>query len=150
MNCNQVQSRLSSYLDSELSGREMVAVRSHLDSCEACRAEETAERHLKELLSDLCVREPSADFEQRLLANVMTAHESRTHHRWRPAFALVGVGAFAMVVTLTLTSWLRLESSLVAESPESRTIISRDQAFVAGDDPLSDSSMVVPATYAGR
>ena len=71
MNCKAVQSRLSAYLDRELTGTELLELRDHLRNCDECRAEETELRQLKNLLGSLSVAEPSADLADRLCARVL-------------------------------------------------------------------------------
>lgn len=42
MNCRRIQGLLSAYLDSELTGYEMLAIREHLSCCQKCSDERTA------------------------------------------------------------------------------------------------------------
>lgn len=53
MNCRRINSLLSAYLDSELTGAEMLSVRDHLDRCDACREEYEALRETKRLVASL-------------------------------------------------------------------------------------------------
>lgn len=53
MTCASVRNLLSAYLDSELSGSEMQAVRAHLEECRDCRAECDSLREVKSLLRGL-------------------------------------------------------------------------------------------------
>lgn len=58
MNCGRVSNQLSAYLDQELSGMEMLQIRSHLSSCDRCRAEQESLRRMKLLLGRLRSIEP--------------------------------------------------------------------------------------------
>lgn len=69
MNCSFAKSRISSYLDGELSGNEMLAMRGHTDACPACRARLSAETASKRLLSSL----PEHDAPPELVNSVMAA-----------------------------------------------------------------------------
>ena len=42
MNCGRVSNQLSAYLDRELTGTEMLQIRSHLTECDRCRSEHEA------------------------------------------------------------------------------------------------------------
>ena len=58
MNCQNAQNSLSAYLDRELSGDAMYAVRSHLERCPSCQAELDSLRAVKSALVGLPVIEP--------------------------------------------------------------------------------------------
>lgn len=58
MNCQVSQNSLSAFLDRELSGEAMLAVRAHLEVCPACREEFAALRALKSELGTMPVIEP--------------------------------------------------------------------------------------------
>lgn len=53
MNCRYVQSRLSAYLDFELSGVEQQQIRNHLEQCMVCSRELESLRRTKQLLRQL-------------------------------------------------------------------------------------------------
>lgn len=58
MNCGRVSNQLSAYLDRELTGLEMLQIRSHLRDCVRCRAEGEALGRMKMLLGRLRSMEP--------------------------------------------------------------------------------------------
>ncbi len=62
MNCRRAVSRLSAYLDGELTGQEMLLVRRHLSSCEACSTELAGIREVKMSLSELTPATPDDEF----------------------------------------------------------------------------------------
>jgi len=62
MNCRRAVSRLSAYLDGELTGQEMMLVRRHLSSCEACSTELAGIREVKMSLSELTPATPDDEF----------------------------------------------------------------------------------------
>lgn len=73
MNCNFVKNRMSCYVDGELPGAEMLAMRRHLETCESCRKMHESEKAAKKLLAALPEREASPEFEGRLLAAVRSS-----------------------------------------------------------------------------
>jgi anti-sigma factor RsiW len=99
MNCEMLQSRLSAYLDGELSGRDMLAIRSHLHQCPECANILEIERLTKEALAGIPTLEPPADFEERLVAKVM-ASPVRATRAWQfgAAFVMTSVAAFAVTL----------------------------------------------------
>lgn len=62
MNCGRVSNQLSAYLDRELTGTEMLQIRSHLGDCDRCRDEYEALGRIKMMLGRLRSTEPSAGF----------------------------------------------------------------------------------------
>ncbi|MFN3689922.1 MAG: anti-sigma factor family protein [Fimbriimonadales bacterium] len=75
MNCRYVQSRLSAYLDMELSGVEQQQIRSHLEQCIECSCELESLRRTKQILRQMPVVVPSSGPERVL---------RRVRH-WTPA-----------------------------------------------------------------
>lgn len=73
MNCIFAKSRMSSYLDGELSGDEMLGMRRHVENCPACRSQYESERTAKQLLSTLPEREASPGFEERLMGAIRSS-----------------------------------------------------------------------------
>jgi len=74
MNCEQVSEHISAYLDGELPGELVTAVRAHLDDCPVCLAVERDLRALRGLLGGLSNR-PAPE---RLAADVLKEVERRT------------------------------------------------------------------------
>jgi len=69
LNCRKVSGLLSAYLDQELTGEEMLAVRAHLGGCPLCRSEHQSLSDTKRLLASLALQTPRADLEQLLLSD---------------------------------------------------------------------------------
>jgi len=61
MNCGRVSNQLSAYLDRELTGAEMLSIRSHLGDCASCRAEYEALGRMKTMLGRLRTPEPGPE-----------------------------------------------------------------------------------------
>jgi anti-sigma factor RsiW len=53
VNCRKIQSILSAYLDGELTGEEMIAIREHLSICQTCSDEHVSLQVVKKLLGSL-------------------------------------------------------------------------------------------------
>lgn len=85
MNCRYVQSRLSAYLDFELSGVEQQLIRSHLEQCIECSEEFEGLRRTKELLRQMPIVAPRSGPEQVLLRVHQVTHPPRraTGILWR-------------------------------------------------------------------
>lgn len=67
MLCSRVQNLLSAYCDRELTGAEMLQIRSHLASCPACRQEQEAILQVKRLMGALSCAEPPRPFDPGIL-----------------------------------------------------------------------------------
>ena len=70
MTCNGVSQKIGSYLDGELSGSEMLGIRKHLQSCDACAEEAESLRSLKSAISNLPCLEAPEGLEDRLIAAI--------------------------------------------------------------------------------
>src|SRR5690348_8144813 len=66
MNCTQAQELLSPYLDGAVSGKQMHAVRAHLDACADCTREYMLLTHSQHLLRELGRKQAPADLALRL------------------------------------------------------------------------------------
>jgi len=66
MNCHKVQSLISAYVDCELSGHEMLAIRQHLSECPECNAEFQSLFQVKRALGRLNSKHPHPDLAERI------------------------------------------------------------------------------------
>jgi anti-sigma factor RsiW len=62
MNCGRVSNQLSAYIDRELTGIEILQIRSHLTECDRCRGEHEALCWMKMMLGRLRSLEPPLGF----------------------------------------------------------------------------------------
>lgn len=143
MNCRYVQSRLSAYLDCELSGAEQYQIRNHLEQCIECSLELESLRSTKKLLRQMPVVIPAKGPEQVLLR---VRHASPAPNR---VFVFRGVGrrwwhyagGFALATALLLWSQPDLASSsdptLDALSPVQFTATSPVLTPVYAPDPFT-------------
>jgi anti-sigma factor RsiW len=154
MNCKAFQSRLSAYLDRELSGQELLQMRDHLARCEECRTEEAEIRTLKALLGNLPAPEPSADLADKLCATVL--RERMVERSWTPRrsfFALAGVAACSMLATFIVLGLVSDRPADLASGPAPEELafeVQRDQVYSIGMDATEGAPMISFTSYAGR
>ncbi len=148
MNCNNIESLLSAYIDEELTGREMLRIREHVARCASCQDELTTIEAVKCLMSGTNIPEPTPDFENRLVANVLGAVMERPAARRFNVLALTGIAAASMLATLLVLHGLRgpAPAAPIAEHPDDMAfqVVQRDRAFSASADPLRGSPVMMP------
>lgn len=66
MNCHRVQSLISAYVDCELPGVEMLAVRQHLNQCSECNVEFESLLTIKRAFGTIQPRHPASDLPSRI------------------------------------------------------------------------------------
>jgi anti-sigma factor RsiW len=153
MNCKTVQSNLSAYLDRELSGDEMLQIRSHLSTCPDCREEEQDLRSLKALLGGVRAAEPTADFERRLSSVIHQAKTQQTTRAWKSSvliFAAIAACTMAMTLSYMGPSHRGQTSDADAKNRNIAFEVQRDQAYSAGGDPYGGPTVISPASYGGH
>jgi anti-sigma factor RsiW len=149
MTCKAVQSKISAYVDGELTGFEMMELRSHFGRCESCAQDVEALKDVKRLLHALPEPEPAPDFEQRLFRAVLVGRPAPATHR-RFGFGWVAGFAFALTFVVSLL-WLQTTvGPAMAEAPTETAVASaaefeivRDQAYHQGADPFSGGSIIL-------
>lgn len=150
MNCKQVHTKLDSFVDGELNGDEMLAVRRHMSGCVCCSQEFQALRLLKKELSMLDKPEVDADFDERVLNFVYSQVAERPREiRRRASLAacFVGVSAIAALAAFSFASETRAHEKA---SLQSNFELRRDEAFVGGHDQLNGGTFVMPAAFERR
>jgi hypothetical protein len=108
MNCAQARAALAGFVYHDLPVEEAAAVREHLASCVACRAEEAATRRVGNLLDALPAAPGQVDLAQ--LYKEAGRRQQVKLRRWRR----VAVAAFACGAALLLALALRMELRLDA------------------------------------
>lgn len=114
MNCRYVQSRLSAYIDVELSGAEQQQIRSHLEQCIECSLELESLRRTKHILRQMPVVAPSRGPEQVLLRVRQSAPAPRRAPllRWVAPRWWQYAGGFALAAAIFI--WGQSEDSVTA------------------------------------
>jgi anti-sigma factor RsiW len=152
MTCRNIHHKLSAYIDGELTGAEMLAIRSHLSNCSECEREERSQRAFKRLLGAMPAVEPPSGLEDRLLRAVRT--EQKKNASWWPQIRVATLTA--SVAAATMFGVLSFVKKPVREVSKPDTAeftafeITRDQAYVAGSDPLGVGPVALPANYENR
>ncbi len=82
LNCRLIERMLSSYIDGELCGVEMMRIRRHLQECSDCRVEHDHILRTKRVVSLMPVRQPNVDFEVRLMQHVFDSNSQVKGSRW--------------------------------------------------------------------
>jgi anti-sigma factor (TIGR02949 family) len=77
MTCQHARSLLEDYVDGEITGSDAEQLEHHLETCSNCRAEYESSLHIKSILSNQLIREPSNqywdDVTQLILARTVEA-----------------------------------------------------------------------------
>jgi mycothiol system anti-sigma-R factor len=99
MNCSEARTRLSAYVDGELTASEIAAVEGHCLECRACAALVRAEREFRQLLRRQPREAAPAELRARIRQRVRREAVVALARRWVPVSA---VAAAAAVVVLVL------------------------------------------------
>lgn len=154
MNCNSALSQLSAYVDGELAGKEMYAIRAHLQDCDSCAEEARFIASMKSALTELPAFEPSEDLEERLVEAVFAKSRKKHAPIFTRSLAYVSGFAFAAALFSGLLMLQQDRQQKVADNKAAgqsvRFEMARDQAYLIGGDPLSGSGAVIPANYDAR
>jgi anti-sigma factor RsiW len=150
MNCNSVQHRLSAFVDGELAGREMLAVREHVRCCTSCSREVDDLVAVKRALASGPIAPIAGDLEARLLSAIGKVEHARRVRR--PVFAY-GFATFALFAIVGF-SWFKANKIQADEARALKQIesfeVARDQAYVAGSDPLGGDVGVLTVSFGQR
>lgn len=162
MNCDEVQARLSEYLDKSLDAGNAHAIESHLSSCPRCRAEAESLTESIRQVAGLPLVDPPAGFTQRVMVQVreMAGEPNFWERFFLPlrmklpihAAALLLIGVFAVYFyqserlekkeTATFRQDLQLEEknerAKVAEPPASPSASQQPKAEVADESASAD------------
>jgi anti-sigma factor RsiW len=150
LNCTRARKLLSAYLDRELSGSEMLAVRGHVCNCSGCDLELEALRKTRDVLAR--GQEPSEPpgLEERLLSQVFREEVPQLMNRprvlWASGIALAAVAGSLFAVAAVRDS--RQRDAEARAALELRTQeMARDQAYFEGTDPLAGGNGLIPVSY---
>jgi anti-sigma factor RsiW len=149
MNCKQVETNVSAYVDQELGLAEIRDIRGHLFDCPACAKMVEEERHLKHALRSMKEAAVPEGLEERLMKAVFTEPEPVVIpiSRWIARAAVVFVAFFG--------GWFALQQIRAANVPVEAAAspnfeISRDHVYQVGADPTQAGPMVVTSSYGAQ
>jgi hypothetical protein len=108
MNCQEVQERLSEYLEQSLDDASMRTVDIHLSSCRLCRAEADSLVRCIQNIAGLPTVEPPLGFAQRVMSHVreIEARPSVWERLWFPLGIKMPIHATAIVLIAVLAIYL--------------------------------------------
>lgn len=109
MNCRRVVSLMSAYVDGELAGREMLAIRRHISECPDCAEEYESIRFTKESLARMRTVTPREGLASDIIASIteadVPAHERvlnglrrLLHEKLSPVAAALAASGVALVI----------------------------------------------------
>jgi len=109
MNCRRVISLLSAYIDGEMNGIDMLAVREHISQCKTCREDYESLRATKQLLSRMPTVASGDDFVKKICSHLDAIEvpaylrlwsdiRSGFHIKLSPAFATVAAVSIALLL----------------------------------------------------
>jgi len=148
MNCKNVQSLLSAFIDEELSGREMLDIREHLAECNDCSEELRCVLGVKRMLCASAVPEPSPGFEDRLVSRVLAAAPAPVEKKIS-LISLTGIAAASMLVTMLLLNSMHREPPATAQVDAIPYDLMRQARAIDAIDRMGGSSLYIP-TSSGR
>lgn len=143
MSCKSVRPMLSAYIDGELTGGDMLMIRSHVNDCHECSGELSLLVQTKRLMIELPVApEPSAALEAKLMA----IHQ-RPKRVLRPIpFAFAGAS-----LLIAAFVGLNLQTNSNQERDNAiRAEVARNSVFDMSSDGLSGASLVQYASFENR
>jgi hypothetical protein len=126
MNCPEVQTQLSEFLEKSLDAIRMKSIETHLNSCPVCRNEATGLSDCVRQVAELPIIELPVGFAQRVMAHVREIEvEPRGWQRFIAAFrATVPIQAAAVVMIAVLAVLLYQKETQIRESdPGQRTTV---------------------------
>ena len=101
MNCRHTLNSLSAYVDRELSGDQMIALRSHIERCPECKAEYESLTSLKTALAALPMHEPPKGLDQDVIRMVRRLEPAQA--RMRLSWTLLAAASVAAAALAVLT-----------------------------------------------
>jgi len=155
MNCEEVRSYLTDYLDKTLDVATTTRVATHIIACPPCRAETSEISDCVQQIAELPLVDPPLGFAQRLMAHVREIEPERSiWQRWLlPIGSRVPLQAAAVVVVAVMAGFLYQKEDLLkipGENQMARSVNSpAPQAAKIGVGitiPQADKSTIAPTT----
>ncbi len=143
MSCNAVQSKLSAYVDGEMSGVEMQTIRKHVNHCEDCQGQVDYLKSVQMVLRGLPpTPEAAANLPDRITASINSTR--RNYFRYALVVA-IPVCAFAVI------SYTRLAPNRTQDRDKAiNRQLASAQFIDAGNDSTSGASLGHYTSFEGH
>ena len=145
MSCNTVQSKLSAYIDGEMSGAEMLLTRAHVNSCLQCQSELKSLQSVQMVLRGLPAGpEPSLMLPSLIQQKVVVTKRNYVRLGLAVAVPVAALAAFSLTRSNTQSTHIQDRDLVINRQ------LAKDQIFDAGNDSTSGASLVHYTNYEGR
>ncbi len=135
MRCDQVQERLSEYLEDLLDAESHTSVHDHLSSCPHCQAEAQALSQTRQAVADLPSVEPPPGFSQRVMSRVR--EESERPNLWHRLFLPLRIKIPIHAMAILLVGGLAVYLYQVNKP------VQTEVAFMKPSEPLPPASIEI-------
>lgn len=118
MNCKEVSSLLSEYIDNELDEKTNNEVKNHLLICSSCRKEMEDFMDIKKALRSMANEEPSEEFSNKLCSmfkDVKVEQEDKRKNNLRIVFCLICIAICAIIIMSNIQDMKQNEPVVVIE-----------------------------------
>ncbi len=138
MNCRSIETKLSSFLDQELGGADMLLVRDHISRCARCEAEMNQLKMLKGSLRTLKSHSPSPEFESKLREAISQESKQTTLNIRRPSTWMSMATAAFISASIVVVALQMMPRPVQVKTTEMAPSISYDQAAMAANNPMGN------------
>jgi len=149
MNCRHVSQSLSAFLDDELGGTQMLAVRHHVSECRACQRELAALRALQGHMKALPNVAPATPSHEAMMAKVK-ARQPRIREKLHAVGMLTVSSVAAAVLAVALFSRLYPQTPVAGNGQPAPFSANSDLPYVAGADPFGNHVPLQPVHLENR
>jgi mycothiol system anti-sigma-R factor len=144
MSCKSVQSKLSAYLDGEMSGTEMMNIRAHVNQCRACQSELEGLKSVQMILRGMPAGpEAPAMLPERITQSLAT--KNRSYVRLSLVLAIPAI-VFAIAFYRRPVPSAKVQDRDLAMNRQ----LASDQMIDAGNDSTSGASLGHFASFEGH
>lgn len=96
MKCNDIKAVVDEYLADQMSSEELGVIDVHISECDSCKQFFSDAKHIKQMLKNLPLEEPSQDFDQRMFNVVKREYQQPTRHNFKAGFATAMAASLAI------------------------------------------------------
>lgn len=143
MRCEQVQERLSEYLEGLLDHKNHTAVQSHLSSCSRCQAEAQTLAQGIRVVANLPSVEPPPGFSQKVMARIR--EETERPHLWQRLFLPMRIKIPIHALALLLVGGLAVYLYQANQLPPKADQKEMTRSVPSKSEPMSQQELKSPA-----